>query len=206
MQGAGSDASPLTFPASLIIMRRTKMSDSGGAPRQRSRANGGTWWAAVAAALGLRAPESRGHYTARSTSGGRPRSASSGRRHAGGTQARPRSNNVPYAIVLLVIVGALGGFGYLALSWAVGAGPQPVAGSSNASLVAPPPSAPTPVPSPSPSPGPTQLRSYVVKQGDTPGEIARQYGVTVEALLQANAIQDPRSLQVGQRLQIPPSR
>ena len=44
---------------------------------------------------------------------------------------------------------------------------------------------------------------YVVQAGDTLGAIAKQYGVTVEALQEANAISDPTLLQIGQKLIIP---
>jgi len=44
---------------------------------------------------------------------------------------------------------------------------------------------------------------YVVKAGDTLGAIAKEYGVTVEALQEVNAIDDPRRLQIGQELIIP---
>jgi formylglycine-generating enzyme required for sulfatase activity len=44
---------------------------------------------------------------------------------------------------------------------------------------------------------------YVVQAGDTLGAIAKQYGVTVEALQEVNAISDPTHLQIGQKLIIP---
>ena len=44
---------------------------------------------------------------------------------------------------------------------------------------------------------------HVVQEGDTLSEIAKQYGVTVEALQEANAISDPKRLQIGQELIIP---
>ena len=44
---------------------------------------------------------------------------------------------------------------------------------------------------------------YVVEAGDTLSAIAKEFGVTVEALQEANAISDPRLLQVGQELTIP---
>jgi LysM repeat protein len=44
---------------------------------------------------------------------------------------------------------------------------------------------------------------YVVQAGDTLGAIAKQYGVTVEALQEVNAISDPNRLQIGQELIIP---
>ncbi len=189
------------------MIPRTDMSDRGDTPRRRGRANGGAWLQRLAAALGVRAREPQGRYTARSSDGPRSRARpGTARRRPTGSQAHPHTNTVPYAVVLLLIVGALGGFGYLALSWALGGGPQPSGGSTTSSLVAPAPAPAPPTPVASPSPSPSPLRSYVVKQGDTPGEIARQFGVTSDALLQANNIQDPRALQVGQRLAIPPPR
>ena len=59
------------------------------------------------------------------------------------------------------------------------------------------PPTPTPVP-----PTPTPV-IYVVQEGDTLSEIAKQFGVTVEALQEANAISDPKSLQIDQELVIP---
>ncbi|MFM7547535.1 MAG: LysM peptidoglycan-binding domain-containing protein [Cyanobacteriota bacterium] len=51
---------------------------------------------------------------------------------------------------------------------------------------------------------PLPVRADVtVKPGDTLGEIAERYGVSVNRLMQANGIQDPKELQAGQRLVIP---
>jgi len=44
---------------------------------------------------------------------------------------------------------------------------------------------------------------HVVQAGDTLGAIAKQYGVTVEALQEVNAISDPKRLQIDQELIIP---
>jgi D-alanyl-D-alanine carboxypeptidase len=44
---------------------------------------------------------------------------------------------------------------------------------------------------------------YVVQNGDTLGAIAARFGVSLDVLMQANAITDPASLQVGQVLTIP---
>jgi LysM repeat protein len=44
---------------------------------------------------------------------------------------------------------------------------------------------------------------YVVKGGDTLGSIAVEFDVTVEAIMQANGLDDPNSLSVGQSLVIP---
>jgi hypothetical protein len=44
---------------------------------------------------------------------------------------------------------------------------------------------------------------YVVQQGDTLYGIAVQFNVPMEALMNANNMDDPNALQVGQELQIP---
>jgi LysM repeat protein len=93
--------------------------------------------------------------------------------------------------------------------------PTPAPGGSSPSPsplpgVAPAPGAPPTAPGPAqPAPGagtpaPGAARSYTVKAGDTPGGIARQFNVSVEALMRANNISDPTKLGVGQTLTIPP--
>lgn len=63
---------------------------------------------------------------------------------------------------------------------------------------------PSPTPTPSPSPRPTPLyRTYKVQRGDTLAGIAAYFGVSVEALVEANGITDPTALQAGQELIIP---
>jgi LysM repeat protein len=44
---------------------------------------------------------------------------------------------------------------------------------------------------------------YTVKRGDTPVEIARVFGITAELLMSRNGIEDPRALQIGDKLYIP---
>lgn len=65
----------------------------------------------------------------------------------------------------------------------------------------------TPVPAtPSDTPTPTATATpiiYVIKQGDTLLPIARNYGVTVQAIQDANGISDPRRLRIGQEIIIP---
>jgi LysM repeat protein len=65
----------------------------------------------------------------------------------------------------------------------------------------------TPVPAtPSDTPTPTATPTpiiYVIKQGDTLLPIAREYGVTVQAIQDANGISDPRRLWIGQEIIIP---
>jgi LysM repeat protein len=46
-------------------------------------------------------------------------------------------------------------------------------------------------------------RTYTIQAGDSPASIAEQFGVSVEALMEANDIVDPTALQVGQVLTIP---
>jgi LysM repeat protein len=57
-----------------------------------------------------------------------------------------------------------------------------------------------PVPTPSSSVG---QRIHVVQQGETLSEIARAYGVTVEEIVQANGLDNPNAISVGQALVIP---
>lgn len=69
---------------------------------------------------------------------------------------------------------------------------------------------PEPVPTDTPEPVATNTpaslgQTYIVKSGDIPVTIAEQFGITVEALLAANPTIDPRGLQVGQVLVIPPA-
>lgn len=66
-------------------------------------------------------------------------------------------------------------------------------------LIVPLPIANTSTPTPTPTPSPTPF-TYVVRTGDTLSEIARKYGTTVEALMQANGIEDATRLGVGAKL------
>lgn len=82
-------------------------------------------------------------------------------------------------------------------------------------IVTPTPGAPgtagagatTPAPGITPTPVPAtngQNGSYTVQQGDTLYEIAVKFNVTLQALMQANALTDASSIQAGQVLVIPP--
>jgi LysM repeat protein len=71
-------------------------------------------------------------------------------------------------------------------------------------------SSPSPTPSPSgsvaptPTPVPTAI-VYVIKSGDTLSKIAADHGLTIEALMAANAdITDPNRISEGQQINIPP--
>jgi len=50
---------------------------------------------------------------------------------------------------------------------------------------------------------PTAEGVYIVQEGDYPGSIAEQFGISAEELMEANGITDPTSLIVGQELMIP---
>lgn len=60
----------------------------------------------------------------------------------------------------------------------------------------------TPAPTPTPTITPTPV-IYAIRGGDSLLGIANQFGITVQALQEANGITDPRYLQVGQELVIP---
>jgi LysM repeat protein len=46
-------------------------------------------------------------------------------------------------------------------------------------------------------------KTYVVQRGDNPAGIAKKFKVNYAELLKANGIDDPRKLQIGQKLTIP---
>jgi membrane-bound lytic murein transglycosylase D len=54
------------------------------------------------------------------------------------------------------------------------------------------------------APAPPNPEQHVVQRGETLSRIASRYGVTVEALVQANGLRSADTLSVGQRLAIPP--
>jgi LysM repeat protein len=65
-----------------------------------------------------------------------------------------------------------------------------------------PSATPSPQPTPEPTPAPTPV-IYVVKRGDLLSRIASTYGVTVAAIQEANSIENPNLIRVGQKLIIP---
>ncbi len=71
----------------------------------------------------------------------------------------------------------------------------------------PPPSfrAPTPTVAPAAPMTPGSGTTYVVQPGDTLYSIAVRFGVSLQALIEANGIEDPNRLQAGQVLVIPRS-
>lgn len=84
--------------------------------------------------------------------------------------------------------------------------PEPTATVAVAALATLPPTvtpAPyTPEPTATPTVTPTPI-IYTIQAGDSLLGVAREFGVTVAAVQDANGILDPRSLQIGQQLVIP---
>ena len=77
--------------------------------------------------------------------------------------------------------------------------PSPQSGAPPPPGTAPGTAGPAPA---STTPGPE--RTYVVKPGDTPNQIARQFNISTDALLRANNITNPSALRAGATLVIPP--
>lgn len=78
--------------------------------------------------------------------------------------------------------------------------PTPLAALTRPATATPAPLTPLPTATPTITPTPV---IYVVQKGDNLLGIARRYGVTLQALQEANGILDPRRLQIGQELIIP---
>ena len=83
---------------------------------------------------------------------------------------------------------------------------KPIAPSSGP--IAPPPipttaGAAAPVVPAPPVAKPVESTKYVVKAGDNPWKIAKNHGISVEALLKANEIKDSKKLAVGDVLLLP---
>ena len=94
---------------------------------------------------------------------------------------------VSVVVLVLTLVGS-------ATALAAGSGRTPV------SLVAD-----SPLPTPTNTPVPSTGFYYTVRRGDTLSSIARRYGTTVQAIVQANGIVNPNLIFSGQRLWIPSS-
>ena len=70
---------------------------------------------------------------------------------------------------------------------------------SSLGLTTPTPDAPHPLPPPR-----EYVDQYTVQSGDTLGGIAQKYGITLEALMQANGLNEASVLSIGMVLNIPP--
>lgn len=60
-----------------------------------------------------------------------------------------------------------------------------------------------PTPPPPPPPPPAVPQDYAIAQGDTFSALAKKFGVTTKALLEANPGVEPTKLQVGQKVHVP---
>ena len=84
---------------------------------------------------------------------------------------------------------------------------SPVASPSPRTAVTP--TAPSVSPTAAPTPSPTRVtgtvpgQKYVVQPGDTLAAIAEEFGVTVQELIDANRLDNPDVLRVGQKVIIP---
>ena len=116
--------------------------------------------------------------------------------------------HIVVALALLALVAAIG-VGAFGKSPADGVAPGGVASPSVSPSAAATP-APTPAPSPSPTvpPAPTDTAApapivHVVAPGESLSSIAELYGVTEKAIQDANKIDNPSLIVVGQKLVIP---
>ncbi|MGI8704101.1 MAG: LysM peptidoglycan-binding domain-containing protein [Candidatus Limnocylindrales bacterium] len=114
-------------------------------------------------------------------------------------------------IVVLLLSGALG-YGLAQLVAAVASAPVPAVTLPPATATpqtavetpSPSPEAPSESPSEAVSPSPSGSQTiHVVAAGEFLSQIAQKYGVSLQALIDANDIQNPDLVEVGQRLVIP---
>jgi len=125
------------------------------------------------------------------------------------TSARSSRRSPLLVLVCLLAAWALAGCGYVR----VRATPPPATPTltrpvhlslpERQATATPVPAAPLPTETPTPTPTPVV---YVVQKGDNLLEIAFRYDVDVQALIEVNEIENPRALQIGQRLIIPLDR
>ena len=78
--------------------------------------------------------------------------------------------------------------------------PQTAVTSAPPAVPIAPPVVVTPPPVTAPA---TEAKEYVIASGDTLGAIAHKNGVSLKALMDANAGVNPKKLQIGQKIQIP---
>ncbi|MGI9148624.1 MAG: LysM peptidoglycan-binding domain-containing protein [Chloroflexota bacterium] len=121
------------------------------------------------------------------------------RRPVYGGQVRRDNRRGAYTIGFIVIVAALAGFVYVALSWATGSGRAGALATQPTPTLVAVVSAATSTPS-----ADLGEQTYVVQSGDYPEKIAQKFGIKTEELIAANTIEDPQKLQIGQTLKIPP--
>ncbi|HEC21598.1 MAG TPA: LysM peptidoglycan-binding domain-containing protein [Chloroflexi bacterium] len=118
------------------------------------------------------------------------------------------------SLVLIAFTACAPNASYIVLITATPSGPEPGTGGGQPDIPAQlptlnPTTAPTPTFIPTPNPtrtaiiDPNEDQIHVVQFGDTLSTIAEAYGVSVDALIQANNLADANVLAVGQTLVIP---
>lgn len=115
-------------------------------------------------------------------------------------KARAGLPALPRVVVLaLALAVAAVGLFFLPALIGIGGGDETPTASPSASVA---PSTATPEPTPTPAPTP---QTYTIAQGDTLSKIAKEFGLTLEQLLEANkdTIEDPDLISVGDVIIIP---
>ena len=80
-----------------------------------------------------------------------------------------------------------------------------ISATAEPAATAAPTASPTPMPTEAPTfAAPVQV-IHVVQPGETLSSIGRLYGVTYQAIMEANGLTDPGLIAVGQELVIPPA-
>ncbi len=125
---------------------------------------------------------------------------------------RRRERMVPFLLGALAVVLLVIGL-FLVVIWFTGDNPPQLPAFLERSSATPeptntqPPPTDTPRPSSTPEPSLTPTPSgpinYIVEEGDTLFSIAEQFGVTMDALIAANELEDPNNIGVGTQLTIP---
>jgi LysM repeat protein len=83
--------------------------------------------------------------------------------------------------------------------------PQPRPATPAAAAAGSPPSGKTAPPAPAAADS-AVVRTYTVKRGDNPWSIAKSQGVSYEELMKLNGLDNPKKLQLGQVLKLPPKK
>ncbi len=63
---------------------------------------------------------------------------------------------------------------------------------------------PSPTAVAEPTAPPDEETIHVVQDGDTISGLAQQYGISMQAIIDANSLENPDSLSIGQKIKIPP--
>jgi hypothetical protein len=120
----------------------------------------------------------------------------------------PRNESDPAPVAVAALLG-LALVVVLFASGFLGGAPESVGGATAtpSAVAASPTEGPTGSPTAEPTPTPTAAPTstiHVVQKGEYLSKIADQYGVTVADIVDANELENPSQLRVGQKLVIPP--